>query len=127
MVRRMTSARDPKGYVDPRDLAIAGEVRADIARLRLVQGRIAAEAFNKPQQWLNRRLNGEVAFTASELLTLGDYMDIDVVKWLSDSRGTPGTGKLTPPSVAGYLELIAGDDDGTTHVDGYFEPLKLVS
>lgn len=85
----MTTAANSEG-IDPRDLTIAAEIRAEIARQRLKMSKIAIENFGRPPQWLSRRLLGEVPLTPAEMLTLGDILCVDVVKWLIAAKGGPG-------------------------------------
>src|SRR5664279_3644273 len=79
-----TRARSIKEF----DAAIAAEIRAEIGRQRSVQSVIALEAFGRPQQWLNRRLNGEVAFTAAEVLTIAEWLGVDAIDWIKTAKGT---------------------------------------
>jgi len=76
------------------DRAISKEVRAEIARQKpergLSQSRMALELFGESQAWFNRRLNGSTAFTASELLVLANYLQVDVVQFLNATKKGDG-------------------------------------
>lgn len=90
--------------LDPRDELLCGIVARAIKKhqraarrdgdLTLTQERIAYEVFGHNQQWLSRRLVGDVAFTPAELLTVGDWLGSDVLDWLEQVKGNyPGPGR----------------------------------
>lgn len=106
----MTTAPD-YGGPDPRDVIIAAEIRAEIARQRIVQAKIAIEVFKRPPQWLSRRLSGEVPLTGSEILTLGDFLGVDVVTWLNATKRGPTGEQVTLACIPPMLELIRGNGD----------------
>lgn len=117
----MTTAHEQE-RIDPRDAALAAEIRADISRQRKKQAQIAVEIFGRPPQWLSRRLNGEVPLTPAEMLTLGDHLDVNVIKWLTAISPGPGTGtgsvtdEATSIGTGQYLLgnlAIVPDDIGT--------------
>ena len=101
----MTAAH-AHGGVDPLDAAIAAEIRADLARSfpKLNQGKIAAEAFGRGQQWLSRRLTAEVPFTPAELMRLGDYLGVDIVDWMNAAKHGPAPATRAPVFQVGGLE-----------------------
>lgn len=133
----MTTARSYK-TVDPGDLIICEAVAFEIDRQRrkarregkpaMNQARVAAEVFGQPQQWLSRRLTGEIPFSAFELKRVGDYLGVNILDWYTAAKGfgddtvlSSGTQQYLQPYVCssqdetpemarrtGHLTLVAG-------------------
>jgi hypothetical protein len=100
--------------VPDRDLAIALEVRAELARQKpygITQARVALEAFGESQQWFSRRLRLLPPFTPGELLALADYLRVDVIQFLAAGKNKPTGDSSTAPYVGPYLSLVAGDGE----------------
>lgn len=64
--------------------SVAGNVRAEMARARVPQVRIAA-ALGLTQQAVSRRLRGEVEFTVSELATVAAELSVPVSALIPDA------------------------------------------
>jgi hypothetical protein len=86
------------GAVRTPDQLIAAEVRAEMARQRVSQTKLAREVFQAYPQFIQARCSGAVPFTAVELLKVADYLDVDVVQFLSATHKKPPSGgdRLAP-------------------------------
>ena len=60
---------------------IASEVRAEMARRRVVDAEIAHH-LGQNQQWFSRRKLGYVPFDAAELVLIADYLGVPVTQLL---------------------------------------------
>lgn len=134
----MTSAvsgGDSLSRTADRDRAIAEEARAEIARqkprTKVSQKEIAFAVFGESQQWLSRRLNGEVAFSPGEIIALADYLKVDVNKFLGAGKGTPpGQAEPTVTELAEYADpwtLIIGDGESSAPVRDHLRALASAS
>jgi transcriptional regulator with XRE-family HTH domain len=55
--------------------AVAAEVRAEMARKRVTQGALA-RAIGKTQQFVSRRISGEVAFDTDDIDVIARELDV---------------------------------------------------
>lgn len=62
--------------------SVAGNVRAEMARLRVSQSEMGA-ALGLTQQAVSRRLKGEVPFNVNELGVVADVLAVEVADLLS--------------------------------------------
>lgn len=117
----MTSARSRK-EMDPRDLIICEAVAAEIEKQRratrrnrqplMTEGRVAVEAFGQPQQWLSRRVTGLIAFTPAELMTVGDYLGVNIIEWYDKAKGgNPSPGESLQPTGEYPTLYVASHND----------------
>lgn len=106
----MTTARQQRdhGAIAPIDAAICEIVDEEIRRFnrerrrrnerKLGQGQIAVEVFGRNQAWLSKRLLGEIAFTPSEMIAIGDYLGANILDWLELAKRSPhGPGAAVNP------------------------------
>jgi transcriptional regulator with XRE-family HTH domain len=59
-------------------VSVAAEIRSHMGR-RNVRQRHLADALGRNQQWLSRRLTGEVAFDIDDLEAIGNVLNVDPV------------------------------------------------
>lgn len=127
----MTTATKLK-ELDPREemlcelVARAVKKRQRRARLEggeILQEEISQTLFGHNQQWLSRRLNGEVAFTTTELMDIGDWLGVNMLEWIERvKREFPGPGGSTKDrdSSVQYLRenltVLTGVRDGKHHI-----------
>lgn len=71
--RQVPNAPDRDAYTQ----AIAGEVRAALARMKVRQTELQ-DAFGWGRTFVNKRVNGEIPWGIPELTQLCDYLDIDL-------------------------------------------------
>lgn len=64
--------------------AVAAEIRAELARRRIPQARLAA-LLGVSQVSVSRRLSGETPFDLNELVKVADFLGIDVADLLKGS------------------------------------------
>jgi transcriptional regulator with XRE-family HTH domain len=70
---------------EPHEL-VAAEVRAEMARQRMSQTRLA-EALGVTQASVSRRLVGEVPFDIQELYKVAEFLGVPVAQFLGTSAG----------------------------------------
>lgn len=83
---------------------VAANVRAEVARARASQTTIA-HVLGENQQWLSRRMVGQVEFRVSELIAIADYLGIHPAVLLG-GRPPAGGG---PDGPAGHAALSSVD------------------
>ena len=65
--------------------SVAGNVRAEMARVRVSQTQVG-RALGITQQAVSRRLKGEVDFTVTELATVAELLGVETATLLPASR-----------------------------------------
>lgn len=65
---------------------VVGEIRAEMARRRLTQGKMA-NRLGHNQQWVSRRLSGEVPMTLQDFLAVCGALDVEPDRILSTVTG----------------------------------------
>lgn len=65
---------------------VAGEVRASLARANL-SGRQAAARLGWKQQYISRRLNGDVPFNVNELYALSHLLRVKITQFFPEDHG----------------------------------------
>jgi hypothetical protein len=97
-------------YPDTWQLDIAGNVRAEVARKRLTQSDIAG-VLAENQQWVHRRMSGNVEWRISELVAIADLLGIHPAVLLggrppTDWDGSPDA-QPSNPVTREYLASIS--------------------
>lgn len=80
-------------------LAIAGEVRASIARKRLSGSEIARQ-LGVEQTWFSRRYSGRVPWTAAELQLVMDIIDEDITRVFAAGQAARQVARKTNPCLS---------------------------
>jgi hypothetical protein len=115
----MTRAKGGDRRWTPDEL-IAAEVRAEMARQKVTQTKMAREAFGSYPQFLQARCAGVVPFSAWELMKVADYLRVDVVQFLDAAKHTPPD---EPPRTLNFHGSSLYDDE---NVRGLGKPLLRV-
>ena len=68
------------------ELAAADELRAELARRRILQKDVMAVWNVSDHSYVSRRVNGNQPMTLGEVMTLCDYLDIDAGEMLSRAK-----------------------------------------
>lgn len=78
--------------------AVAGHVRAEMARVRVSQSELARR-LGEGQPWVNRRVNGDVALDVDDIERISAALDVPTTKLLGWSGGQMSA-QFTPDLVA---------------------------
>jgi transcriptional regulator with XRE-family HTH domain len=85
---------DPLQVAQAVQRSILREITFNMLGMRLTQSELAEE-LGRTQQWVNRRMTGEVAWTAAELVMVADILNVsvsDLVPRLVERPKGPGGG-----------------------------------
>lgn len=70
---------------DSRTERLAANIRAEMARSKTTQSMLAAH-LGKNQQFIQRRLAGQVPFTVDELLAVAEALNVSLEELLSEQK-----------------------------------------